>query len=276
MAGDSFDFGKNWEKFRARYLNEERIGKAQASLTAFCGGNALKGKTFLDVGCGSGLFSLAALRLGASKIVSFDVNPASVRSTEILWRREGSPSYWSVSEGSVLDQAFLVKLGVFDFVYAWGVLHHTGDMWRALARTAALVKDGGLFYLAIYNKADGFAFYPDGRFGPSGFWAWEKRIYTRLPPFGQGAVDLAVMGILTVLYLLTFKNPVEKIRGHCELRGMSWAIDIKDWLGGYPYEYASAGEVFRFVRDSGFTMRNLKSNNGLLNNEYLFEKKSRT
>jgi 2-polyprenyl-6-hydroxyphenyl methylase/3-demethylubiquinone-9 3-methyltransferase len=53
---------------------------------------------------------------------------------------------------------------------------------------------------------------------------------------------------------------------------MSWRIDIKDWLGGYPYEYASVDEVFNFVKRLGFSLENLKCNIGLMNNEYLFKK----
>ncbi|HEX5176574.1 MAG TPA: class I SAM-dependent methyltransferase [Chthoniobacteraceae bacterium] len=269
MATDPFAFGKNWRAFVDKYLNAERITEARQSLVAFTKGYDFRGKRFVDIGCGSGLFSLCAHRLGAD-VTSFDVDPDSVACCQFLREQEGRPENWRVLHGSVLDEAFVRELGQFDFVYSWGVLHHTGEMWRAIENASNMVESGGSFYLAIYNKADGFAFYDDGRFGPSSLWLREKMIYSSLPPLAQAAVDYAVMGAMIALYAVTLQNPVKKIRNHKALRGMSWRIDIKDWLGGYPYEYASVAEIFAFLEPRGFTLKNLISTNGLRNNEFLF------
>ncbi|MBI4618250.1 MAG: class I SAM-dependent methyltransferase [Planctomycetes bacterium] len=239
---------------------------------AFLDGRSIVGKTFLDIGCGSGLFSLAAHRLGAARVLSIDVDPDSVRSSLCLREREGNPPGWEVRPGSILDPELVRSLGRFEIVYSWGVLHHTGRMWEGVENAASLVSAGGLLYIAIYNRADGFAFYDDGRFGPSSLWAVEKRLYSRLPSLLQDAVDWTAMSLMVLLYLATLQNPLKKIRSHAKLRGMSWRIDIKDWLGGWPYEYASVEEVFRFLSRKGFVLRNLKSTNGLRNNEYLFER----
>ena len=273
MSNEPFAFGKNWRHFVDRYLNEERVAEARSSLVAFAKGYDFAGKTFLDIGCGSGLFSLCAHRLGAN-VTSFDVDPDSVACCEYLHRREGSPANWRITHGSILDAPFIATLGQFDFVYSWGVLHHTGAMWRAIENAAGLAKPGALLYIAIYNKAEGFAFYDDGRFGPSSMWLVEKKIYTALPQVIQNAVDYAVMSAMIGLYALTLQNPVKKIRGHKALRGMSWRIDIKDWLGGFPYEYASVAEIFNFLRPLGFSLENLISTTGLRNNEFLFRKAS--
>jgi len=47
--GKSFDFGKNWQSFINKYLNEDRINEAKKSLCKFLEVNDLKGKTFLDI-----------------------------------------------------------------------------------------------------------------------------------------------------------------------------------------------------------------------------------
>ncbi|RKY84732.1 hypothetical protein DRQ09_08200 [candidate division KSB1 bacterium] len=200
----AFDFGKNWQSFINNYLNDERIDEAKKSLCNFLEMENLKRKTFLDVGCGSGLFSLAAIKLGAEKVVSFDVDPYSVKCAEALYKNEGSPSNWQIFEGSILDESLIKSIGTFDIVYSWGVLHHTGDMWKAIDNVCHLVKKDGLLYIAIYNRADGLAIYPDGRFGPSKFWKFEKRIYSKLPLFLQNVIEFFVMSFLILAYILTF------------------------------------------------------------------------
>ena len=107
------------------------------------GSSDLLGKTFLDIGSGSGLFSLAARKMGA-KVYSFDYDPISVACTvELRSKYFPDESEWIVKEGSVLDRCFLKGLDFFDVVYAYGSLHHTGDMWTALANAASLAKSGG-------------------------------------------------------------------------------------------------------------------------------------
>jgi 2-polyprenyl-6-hydroxyphenyl methylase/3-demethylubiquinone-9 3-methyltransferase len=213
-----------------------------------------------------------AYQLGASKVVSFDIDPHSIKCCEYLREKEGHSPNWQIKQGSILDDDFVSSLGKYDFVYSWGVLHHTGRMWQAIENASKLVVEKGAFCIAIYNKADAWGLYPDGRCGPSHLWVKEKRLYSRMPSPLQTLIDYSVMAVLVVLYILTFNNPVKTIRSHKRFRGMSWRIDIKDWLGGYPYEYASVDEVFSFVKNLGFSMENLRCNSGLMNNEYLFRK----
>lgn len=271
--GDGYDFGSNWRSFIDHHLNDECRREALSSLTAFLGCDSLEGQTFVDVGCGSGLFSWAAFELGAERIVSLDINPNSVACCRQLRADEGNPEHWEVLEASVLDDDAMAGLGEFDVVYSWGVLHHTGAMWHAIENTAKLVKPGGLMWIAIYNRADGIGLYSDGRVGSSWFWEREKVFYNRLGKTGQRLMDYTAATGMIGAYLLAGRNPVREIREHNRNRGMSWIVDIRDWLGGWPYEYASVEEVFSFVRDRfRFTLENLISTNSLRNNEYLFRR----
>ena len=98
-----FEFGENWQQFIDKYLDDASFTEAISSLEKFCGKDALKDKSFLDIGCGSGLFSLAALKLGASSITSIDVDPNSVACTEKLKEKFGNPANWEVKQNSILD-----------------------------------------------------------------------------------------------------------------------------------------------------------------------------
>jgi SAM-dependent methyltransferase len=275
IISEGYDFGSNWRSFIDGHLTDERRLEALRSIPSFLGRDSLEGLTFVDVGCGTGLFSWAAYKLGAKRILSFDVNPNSVDCCEKLRRDEGEPKNWEIIQASILDDEAMRELGEFDIVYSWGVLHHTGNMWHAIENTARLVKPGGLLWIAVYNRADGIGIYSDGRIGTSRFWEREKVFYNRLPKMGQRAMDyLAATGMVSA-YLLVGRNPVREIREHKKNRGMSWMVDIRDWLGGWPYEYASLEEIFAFVRDRfGYTLENVISTNSLRNNEFLFRRPS--
>jgi len=101
QQGQRFEFGKNWQRFLS-VLNDERIAEAEKSLRAMLETESLSGKSFLDVGSGSGLFSLAAMRLGAARVHSFDYDPQSVACTRELKRRYFPDAHhWTIEEGSV-------------------------------------------------------------------------------------------------------------------------------------------------------------------------------
>lgn len=272
----TFLFGKNWQAFNAAYLNRERIDLTKKSIVDFLGVDTLEGKTFIDIGAGSGIVSLSAIELGASEVLSFDADNDCITCCTELKKGHGNPAHWHIQQGSILDDQFVHTLKQYDVVYSWGVLHHSGNMWKAIENTLSLVKPDGVFFLAIYNKADGFAIYPDGRFGPSWFWLLEKKIYVSLPGFIQNLIDYSVMAALILLYLLTLHNPLKVIRSHKYYfnKGMPWRINIKDWLGGYPYEYATVSEIFNFAKSRGFSLEKLTCNNGLLNNEFLLKRQT--
>ena len=263
MDQDTFSFGKNWQRFLS-CINEERLATARASLVEFLEKPNLENLTFLDVGCGSGLFSNAAFHLKAKRIVSFDVDPFSVRCCEHLHAKVDKPSHWQIQQGSILDPQLLSSLGQFDIVYSWGVLHHTGQMWDAIQNSAGLVKRGGFYYIAIYNTVDGIL--------GSRFWLKIKKFYNRSPQFVQWLLVNIYCLALIVRCLLNFQNPLSFIRNYKSLRGMSFKTDAVDWVGGYPYEFASIEEIFRFMKSNfpKFTLVNVKSTNNFGNNWFLF------
>ena len=269
-SGERFEFGRNWSRF-LQTLNPERIATAEESLRDMLEVEDLSGRTFLDVGCGSGLFSLAARNLGAT-VHSFDFDPQSVACARELRRRYCSDSArWQVEEGSALDSEYMQSLGSFDVVYSWGVLHHTGDMWKGLANVWPLVKPGGKLFIALYNDTGTQA----------ERWRVIKKTYNRLPgplksPFAMlTAVPGAIKGLLRCLLR---GRPLDYFRGRSQYasrRGMSRWHDTLDWVGGYPYEVATPDEVFEYYKQRGFRLTKLRAGRvGLGCNEFVFERES--
>lgn len=261
-----FAFGRNWRAF-LQQLDDQRIDAAERSLKRMLDVDTLEERSFLDIGSGSGLFSLAARRLGA-RVRSFDYDRDSVDCTRELKRRYyPADSHWLVEQGSVLDEDYIASLGVFDFVYAWGVLHHTGDLQRALEHAARPVKLGGVLYVAIYNDQGPF----------SEIWTAIKRTYNRSPR----AVRWFIL-IVTGAYLELKRvaggvyrgtSPLRLWRQKKQERGMSVWYDIIDWAGGYPFEVAKPEKIFNFYRARGFQLELLKTSGGTHgNNEFRFRK----
>lgn len=260
-----FSFGKNWQNFLLS-LNEERIEIAKKSLADFLGGEeAIRGKTFVDVGCGSGLFSLAAQKLRASRVVSADVDEFSIECVKYLKEKENNPENWEIRQGSALDGNFIKSLGQFDIVYSWGVLHHTGDMYKALENVADLVSLEGVFYLSIYNKNE-----KGLKEGTSNLWLKLKRKYNKSGIFTKKLMEYLYMAYFFIGLLILLKNPIKYIREYKSNRGMNWRNDVIDWLGGYPYEFASPDEIINFLGERGMLCRKLNYRQGLGCSEYLF------
>lgn len=266
QQGKRFEFGKNWSKFLC-HLTTEQITKAEVSLRSMLELSNLMGKRFLDVGSGSGLFSLAAHRLGA-QVHSFDYDPQSVACTKELRRRYMvSDQQWRIEQGSVLDEEYMSSLGKFDVVYSWGVLHHTGAMWQGLNHVHRMVAEGGLLFVAIYNCTG----------SQSARWYRIKQLYNALPSPLRVPYTVAIMApfefkaALRSILSWNLGNYINRWTGY-GYRGMNCWRDIVDWIGGYPYEVAKPEEIVEFYRDCGFTLRRLKCVNDMGCNEYVFRK----
>jgi 2-polyprenyl-3-methyl-5-hydroxy-6-metoxy-1,4-benzoquinol methylase len=266
-SGKRFAFGANWTEFLT-VLDEDRIAEAEKSLRSFLGLHDLVGMSFLDIGCGSGLFSLAARRLGA-RVHSFDFDENSVACTHELRRRYfPDDANWQIEQGSALDRPFVESLGRFDVCYSWGVLHHTDQLWRALFNAQLAVAPGGMMYIAIYND-EGVV---------SAIWEVVKRTYCS-GIFGRTLMTgifypaFFVSGLLIDLFRL--RNPARRYREHRKYRGMSLIHDWKDWLGGLPYERARPERITGYLENLGFECLRVDNPDfGFGNNQFVLRRHS--
>lgn len=247
--GERFSFGENWRAF-IEGMSENAITEAVRSLQSMLKTESLAGKRFLDIGSGSGLFSLAAHRLGAD-VTSFDYDPASVGCTQELRARYGANApNWRVMQGSVLDKAYVASLGTFDVVYSWGVLHHTGAMWDAIWNAVSAVKPGGTLFIAIYND--------------QGVWSRRWTKIKKLYVSGTAGRLLVTCTAIPIFVLRDFakdmfwmRNPLTRYKTYGANRGMSVVRDWFDWLGGYPFEVSTPEGLIFPLQAAGFHLVNL-------------------
>jgi SAM-dependent methyltransferase len=235
-----FGFGQNWLDF-ARGLNADRISEAEQSLRRLLQSDTLTGLSFLDIGSGSGLFSLAARRLGAC-VHSFDSDAASVLCTRgVRDVHRPDDHEWKVEQGSILDPDYIGRLGTFHIVYSWGVLHHTGAMHQALRAAASLVAPKGLFAFALYRRTL-----------MCGLWRWEKRWYVGASPRAQRRARAVYVALRRAAFFVTRRDFRSYVENYQSNRGMDFLHDVHDWLGGYPYESILASDVEALLRPLGF------------------------
>jgi SAM-dependent methyltransferase len=240
----TFSFGRNWKDF-SRTISDIECAEAMRDIQHWLGAEYVRGKRVVDAGSGSGLHSLALFRLGASRVFSFDYDLESVGTTRSLWEQEGQPALWEVEHGSVLDDTYIEKLGTFDLVYSWGVLHHTGNMWKAIENACRLISPGGTLFISLYVKGpryeDDLAL---------------KRKFNQASSFGKRVMTYRWIANLMWSRLKALQNPFnwnEKYE-----RGMNTYHNLIDWLGGLPYEVASEDEVVAFCRKYGLVLERIQ------------------
>ena len=238
-----FEFGKNWVEY-SKHIAAEEVADASHELSRLIGTHSLQSLSLLDIGCGSGIHSLAALMLGAEKVLAIDIDPDSVEATRATVEKHWKGDNFHADLLNIFDPEFS-SLPQFDIVYSWGVLHHTGAMWDAIEAASAHTAPGGQLVIAIYRKTP-----------LCGFWKWEKRLFTSSGSFVRVLLTNFFAALKILRYLLRLKNPIRKINQYNQgKRGMHWKSDVIDWLGGYPYESASAEEIVQFVESKGFTQQ---------------------
>lgn len=258
-----FEFGKNWHDFIQKNFDTEKVEISKRHILDFMQRKDLAGLSVLDIGCGSGLHSIAMLDAGAARVHGFDYDPSSIKATQFIQEQVGRPANWTAEQGSVLDDAYVASLPMSDLVYSWGVLHHTGDVWHAIRNAASRVKpNGGLFYIALYAA--------DVQINPTPeFWLDVKRRYVAGSWLHRRMMDAWYIWRFELHYNpLKLPRFLAKMATYKKNRGMNVMTDIRDWLGGWPMEFVYDKEAIAFVENLGFKLDKIAT--GHANTEFLF------
>lgn len=252
-----FSFSKNWEAYAKTSLTRERMDQSRNAFRELVAGIDLRNKRFIDVGYGQGLSLIAAAEMGA-RVLGIDVDGNSVEVLRMVQRFSGYPDFIEARTVSILDERFVDEHRErYDVVHAWGVLHHTGDMMKAIKNACALVAEGGYLICAIYN-----------RHWSSPIWKAIKWSYNILPvPLQRFMIALFYPIIYVAKSFVTRENPKEMDRG------MAFLHNVVDWIGGYPYEYAGIEEIQDIISKLGFTcLRTRAAQVPTGCNEYVFRR----
>lgn len=256
-----FAFGANWKDY-SKSVSEQQIDEAVRRLIALIDTAELQGASFIDVGCGSGLHSLAALKQGVRQLVALDYDSLSVETTRAMLSEFWNRVNYEVRQDDILS--LFIPIEPADIAYSWGVLHHTGDMRRAILNTAKLVRPGGLLVLALYGKT---------RY--CGTWTKIKRWYCQADEPAKQKAEEWYIRLFGWYLLLRGKSLSQHIASYSKKRGMDFFHDVRDWLGGYPYESITPHEIKKLLEPLGFKCikQNVRRRSGLFGSgcdEYVF------
>ncbi len=252
-----FNFGKNWNNYSSK-IDQSKLNDAIISLEKLLPSEIdFSKKKFLDIGCGSGIHAISAKKLGFKSVLCTDYDIDSVNTS-----RRNIDKFKSKIK---VIQDDILKTNIqenFDIVYSWGVLHHTGNMKKAINNTKKLVMPKGYLIIAIYRKT---------YFCP--LWTNIKYFYCRTNNFNKFILEKLFYSILIIRHIVSLNFSIfEKNE-----RGMNLYNDSVDWLGGYPYESATIEEILDIVGEDFNLINsfNTKPGYGIFGTgcaEYIFRK----
>lgn len=258
-----FAFGKNWYEFITTHFGPEAVASAKKHILTFLQRDSLQGIRMLDIGCGSGLHSIAALEAGSKSVHGLDYDINSVNASRFIYKKVGSPQNWTIEQGSVLDKEYMDRLGTFDLVYSWGVLHHTGDVWKAMEHAGSRVAPNGYLYIALYSA--------DVQISPTAEeWLEIKKKYVQGSNWTKRRIEAwYIWRFMMNSNPLSLPRVIKRFKED-NGRGMRVMTDIRDWVGGWPMEFVWDKDAIEFYEKRGFSLVNIAT--GEANTEFLFRK----
>ncbi len=139
--------GKFYDVVWTEYIPEYEASEKHWKI--FYSAEEVQGKSVLDAGCGTGIFSIIFSNNGAGHVTGIDISEGSLKTAKNLKEK------FNLSHTEFLQQDMLVLPfpdEIFDIVWAWGTVHHTTDPFRAIEELIRVLKPGGSILLAVYKR----------------------------------------------------------------------------------------------------------------------------
>ena len=139
--------GKFYDVVWTEYIPEYEASEKHWNL--FYSQDEAKGKSVLDAGCGTGIFSIIFANHGAKHVIGIDISEGSLQTARHLKEKFGLNN----AEFQKQDMLALpFPDSSFDIVWAWGTVHHTTDPFRAIGELIRVLKPSGSILLAVYKR----------------------------------------------------------------------------------------------------------------------------
>jgi ubiquinone/menaquinone biosynthesis C-methylase UbiE len=132
-----------WTEYLPEYDETEKHWKI------FFTSEEVAGRSVLDAGCGTGIFSIIFANQGAGRVTGIDISEGSLGTARGLKEKFGLDSAEFMKQ-DMLDLPFADAS--FDIVWAWGTVHHTTDPFQAIDQLIRVLKPGGALLLAVYTR----------------------------------------------------------------------------------------------------------------------------
>lgn len=192
-------YGHLWDKFNADdYMKEApTIIKTRLKVSDF-DLSTLKGKMILDLGCGSGRFTIALALAGAERVHGIDLGKKSIIEAARIAKSAGINNI-TFEAGDILDLPY--RDNQFDFIYCNGVLHHTKNMEKGIEELYRVLKPGCRAFLYLY--ADGGLFWHSRKKMP--------QVMKKIPQkYAMAVLDLIGMPANRFIFCDNWYVPIER------------------------------------------------------------------
>ncbi|MCH8835228.1 MAG: methyltransferase domain-containing protein [Proteobacteria bacterium] len=127
---------------------ETRVFAASPFLRQWFDRMDFQGQKVLDVGCGSGALSCRLAKMGA-RVTAIDITEAAVA----LARRNARAQGLDMDIVRMDAEDMALPPASFDFVFSWGVLHHTDDIGAAFREVSRVLRPGKSGLVMVYHRA---------------------------------------------------------------------------------------------------------------------------
>lgn len=142
-------FGKLWkERLREKKLDSDKVLE-ELLKKAKINKNHIKNKNVLDMGCGSGRFTIALAKQKTKFTYGVDLGDEGLKIGKLLAKNNNIKNI-KFLKSNVLNLPF--KNSSFDFIFCKGVLHHTGNTFKGLKELHRVLKPGGRAFIYLYGK----------------------------------------------------------------------------------------------------------------------------